>query len=45
MTENKNLYPVSDTAALVMLWASDYYDAKPAVGTYFLKLDLSAGQQ
>ncbi len=45
MTENENLLPVSDTAALVMLWASDYYDTKHLIDTYLMKLDLAAGQQ
>ena len=45
MTENKNPYPVSDTAALVMLWASGYYETKPLIGTYLRMLDLSAGRQ
>lgn len=44
MTGNEHPYPVSDTAALVMLWASRYYDAKPLMGSYLKKLDLSAGQ-
>jgi O-methyltransferase involved in polyketide biosynthesis len=45
MTENEKPYPVSDTAALVMLWASGYYEQKPLMGTYLKKLDLSAGLQ
>ncbi|MFA4848558.1 MAG: class I SAM-dependent methyltransferase [Methanoregula sp.] len=45
MTENEKPYPVSDTAALVMLWASGYYEPQPLVGTYLKKLDLSAGRQ
>jgi len=45
MTENEKPYPVSDTAALVMLWASGYYETKPLIGTYLKKLDLSAGKQ
>ena len=45
MTENNNPYPVSDTAALVMLWASGYYDTDSLVGTYFRRLDLSRGRQ
>jgi len=45
VTENKNPYPVSDTAALVMLWASGYYETKPVISTYLRSLDLSAGLQ
>jgi hypothetical protein len=45
MTENEKPYPVSDTASLVMLWASGYYETKPLIGTYLKKLDLSAGKQ
>ncbi|MDO8873850.1 MAG: class I SAM-dependent methyltransferase [Methanoregula sp.] len=44
MTENEKPYPVSDTAALVMLWASGYYEPKPLTGPYLKKLDLSAGK-
>lgn len=44
MTGTKDLYPVSDTAALVMLWAGRYYAEKPLLGTYLRQLDLSAGQ-
>jgi len=44
MTKNEKPYPVSDTAALVMLWASRYYEPKPLTGPYLKKLDLSAGQ-
>ncbi|MDP3397303.1 MAG: class I SAM-dependent methyltransferase [Methanoregula sp.] len=44
MTENEKPYPVSDTAALVMLWASRYYEPKPLTGPYLKKLDLSAGK-
>ena len=45
MTEHGNPYPVSDTAALVMLWASGYYETKPLIGTYLRRLDLSSGRQ
>jgi O-methyltransferase involved in polyketide biosynthesis len=45
MTENEHCYPVSDTAALVMLWASAYYEREPLIGAYIRKLDLSAGRQ
>ena len=45
MTENEKPFPISDTAALVMLWASGYYETKPLIGTYLKKLDLSAGKQ
>jgi len=45
MTENGNPYKVSDTAALVMLWASSYYATKPLISTYLKRLDLSAGMQ
>ncbi|WP_321507649.1 class I SAM-dependent methyltransferase [uncultured Methanoregula sp.] len=44
MTGSRDPYPVSDTAALVMLWASGYYANKPLTGTYLGRLDLSAGQ-
>jgi O-methyltransferase involved in polyketide biosynthesis len=44
MTDNEKPYPVSDTAALVMLWASRYYEQKPLTGPYLKKLDLSAGK-
>ncbi|MFA6362053.1 class I SAM-dependent methyltransferase [Methanoregula sp.] len=44
MTEHTNLYPVSDTAALVMLWAQEYYETKPVIGTYLSRLDLSRGR-
>ncbi|MEI7857967.1 MAG: class I SAM-dependent methyltransferase [Methanomicrobiales archaeon] len=45
MTENENPYPVSDTAALVMLWAHGYYETMPLVGRYIRSLDLSHGRQ
>nr|WP_321350984.1 class I SAM-dependent methyltransferase [uncultured Methanoregula sp.] len=44
MTEPAHRYPVSDTAALVMLWASGYYAENPKVGPYLRQLDLSAGR-
>jgi O-methyltransferase involved in polyketide biosynthesis len=34
---------VSDTAALVMLWAQEYYQENPLVREYLRHLDLSAG--
>ena len=37
-------FPVSDTAALVMLWAAEYYGNKPLIGTYLRNLDLSSGK-
>ena len=43
--ESRNPYPVSDTAALVMLWASGYYRTQPMVSGYLNRLDLSAGRQ
>lgn len=43
--EAHNPYPVSDTAALVMLWASTYYAGKPLTGRYLARLDLSAGRE
>ncbi len=44
MNEHENSYPVSDTAALVMLWARGYYETMPLAGTYLSKLDLSHGR-
>lgn len=44
MTYNENPFPVSDTAALVMLWAHSYYEVMPLVGTYLSMLDLSHGR-
>jgi len=44
MTENTDPCPVSDTAALVMLWASGYFATQPVMGAYIKRLDLSAGQ-
>ncbi|MDO9323362.1 MAG: class I SAM-dependent methyltransferase [Methanoregula sp.] len=45
VTETEPSYPVSDTAALVMLWARGYYETMPLVGTYLTMLDLSRGRQ
>ena len=45
MPEDKNPCLVSDTAALVMLWASGYYAAQPRIAPYLEKLDLSSGRQ
>lgn len=45
MTANREPFPVSDTAALVMLWAGGYYEREPLVGTYLRRLDLSTGQE
>jgi O-methyltransferase involved in polyketide biosynthesis len=39
----ENTYPVSDTAALVMLWAEEYYRTNPLIRSYLDMLDLSAG--
>ncbi len=44
MTGKQTPHPVSDTAALVMLWACGYYAADPLTGRYLEKLDLSAGK-
>jgi O-methyltransferase involved in polyketide biosynthesis len=44
MTEPVHCYPVADTAALVMLWASGYYAANPLIRPYLRRLDLSAGR-
>jgi O-methyltransferase involved in polyketide biosynthesis len=44
MITTRNPCPVSDTAALVMLWASDYYLKMPLTGPYLERLDLSAGR-
>ncbi len=43
MTDIRTKHPVSDTAALVMLWAQDYFRANPIVRAYLNNLDLSAG--
>ena len=45
MTAHGNPYKVSDTAALVMLWARSYYATKPLISTYLKRLDLSAGMR
>lgn len=42
MTEVR--HRVSDTAALVMLWAYEYYQENPLIRSYLQKLDLSAGK-
>ncbi|MFA4876329.1 MAG: class I SAM-dependent methyltransferase [Methanoregula sp.] len=44
MTVTKDPFPVSDTAALVMLWAGGYYAGMPVTGKYLSQLDLSAGR-
>jgi O-methyltransferase involved in polyketide biosynthesis len=44
MADKKNPFPVSDTAALVMLWAKDYYADMPLAAEYMRHLDLSAGR-
>jgi len=44
MTDSPVRHPVSDTAALVMLWASGYYQENPLIGSYLRRLDLSAGR-
>ena len=41
MAGPEHLFPVADTAALVMLWASGYYETMPLIRTYLEKLDLS----
>ncbi len=43
MKDIRTKHPVSDTAALVMLWAQDYFRANPIVSAYLNNLDLSAG--
>jgi O-methyltransferase involved in polyketide biosynthesis len=45
MQEIKERHQVSDTAALVMLWANEYYQGNPLVRTYLQNLDLSAGRE
>lgn len=40
----KARHPVSDTAALVMLWASEYYRRNPLTHAFLERLDLSSGQ-
>jgi len=44
MTGVPEKHPVSDTAALVMLWAYEYYQENPLVARYLRNLDLSAGK-
>jgi O-methyltransferase involved in polyketide biosynthesis len=44
MTGIPEKHPVSDTAALVMLWAYEYYRENPLVARYLRRLDLSAGK-
>lgn len=45
MTPPHDTHPVSDTAALVMLWASEYYRKNPLIDSYLKRLDLSAGSE
>jgi len=45
MTKAPKPHPVSDTAALVMLWASGYYRENPLIAEYLRRLDLSAGKE
>ena len=45
MTKAQKPHPVSDTAALVMLWASGYYRENPLIAEYLRRLDLSAGKE
>lgn len=44
MTPTSIRHPLSDTAALVMFWASGYYREIPLIAAYLRKLDLSAGR-
>lgn len=44
MTDTRTKHPVSDTAALVMLWANEYYLENPLIREYLQHLDLSAGK-
>jgi O-methyltransferase involved in polyketide biosynthesis len=44
MTAVQVRHPVSDTAALVMLWADQYYQQHPLISTYLKRLDLKAGR-
>jgi len=37
-------HPVSDTAALVMLWANQYYQHNPLIMAYLQRLDLESGR-
>ena len=41
----KERHRVSDTAALVMLWANEYYQGNPLVRAYLQNLDLTAGKE
>ena len=43
MTDHSDHCPVSDTAALVMLWAGRYYQETPLIRRYVDRLDLSLG--
>ncbi|RQD80677.1 MAG: hypothetical protein D5R96_08410 [Methanocalculus sp. MSAO_Arc2] len=43
MEDQKTPYPVSDTAALVMLWARSYYEEVPLIRRYMEQLDLKVG--
>ncbi len=44
MKEVGSRYQVSDTAALVMLWAQEYYQNNPLIRAYLGMLDLSSGK-
>lgn len=44
MTGIQVRHPVSDTAALVMLWADQYYQQNPLIRGYLQRLDLEAGR-
>lgn len=44
MTGDRERHKVSDTAALVMLWAYEYYQGNPLVSAYLRNLDLSSGK-
>lgn len=44
MTGVQVRHPVSDTAALVMLWADQYYQQNPLIREYLQRLDLEAGR-
>ncbi len=45
MKERGRRYPVSDTAALVMLWAREYFLANLLIAAYLDRLDLSSGRE
>jgi O-methyltransferase involved in polyketide biosynthesis len=45
MTDTRIKHPVSDTAALVMLWAQEYFRENPLVRDYLNNLDLTAGTE